>query len=100
MDRVAVGEVVARQRAFFLSGRTRDVGFRRDRLRAMRAMLLGAESRFFDALRADLGRPAVEAYGGDTGLVRRELDHALRHLTAWTRPRRVRTILMHFPARS
>lgn len=100
MDRVAVGELVARQRAFFRSGRTRDLAFRRDQLRALRAMLLGAEPRIFEALRADLGRPPAEAYAGDTALVRREVDHALRHLSAWARPRRVRSILMHLPARS
>jgi acyl-CoA reductase-like NAD-dependent aldehyde dehydrogenase len=100
MDRVAVTERVARQRAFFRSGRTRDAGFRRDRLRALRSMLVGAEPRLFEALRADMGRPPVEAYGGDTALVRREIDHALRHLSRWMRPRRARSLLMHLPARS
>lgn len=100
MDRAAVGSLVARQRAFFQSGRTRDLAFRREQLRALRAMVLDAEPRLAEALRADLGKPAFEAYAGETALVRREVDHALRELGRWSRTRRVRTILAHQPGRS
>lgn len=100
MSGVAASERVARQRAFFGSGRTRDLAFRRDRLRALRDLVVSAEPRIFEALRADLGKPALEAYVGETALVRRELDHTLRHLASWARPRRVRTIVAHQPARS
>jgi acyl-CoA reductase-like NAD-dependent aldehyde dehydrogenase len=100
MSQTGIAELVARQRAFFRSGRTRDLGFRRDRLLALRGMLLDAEPRIFEALRADLGKPAFEAYGGETAIVRRELDHALRHLASWARPRRVRTLLGHQPGLS
>jgi acyl-CoA reductase-like NAD-dependent aldehyde dehydrogenase len=100
MDRVEAKERVARQRAFFRSGATRELAFRRDRLRELRAMVLAAEPRIFEALRADLGKPALEAYGGELAIVRREIDHALRHLDGWARPRRVRTILAHLPGRS
>src|SRR5512138_3895107 len=100
MSQTGIGELVARQRAFFRSGRTRDLGFRREQLLALRGMVLAAEPRFFEALRADLGKPELEAYAGETALVRREIDHVRRHLTAWARPRRVRTILAHQPGRS
>lgn len=100
MDGAAVSGLVARQRTFFRTGRTRDVAFRREQLRALRAMLVGAEPQLFEALRADLGKPAFESYAGETSIVRHELDHALRHLAAWARPRRVRTLLAHLPGRS
>jgi acyl-CoA reductase-like NAD-dependent aldehyde dehydrogenase len=100
MEQEAVSARVARQRAFFRAGRTRDVAFRKEQLRALRATLEGAEPRIFEALRADLGKPTLEAYSGETAIVRHELDHALRHLASWARPRRVPTLLAHLPGRS
>jgi acyl-CoA reductase-like NAD-dependent aldehyde dehydrogenase len=100
MDRSAVRELVAGQRAFFASGRTRGLDFRREQLQALRALVVGEEPRLVEALRADLGKPAFEAYAGEVALVRREVDHVLRHLSSWARTRRVPTILAHFPART
>jgi aldehyde dehydrogenase (NAD+) len=95
-----VSGLVAAQRAFFRAGRTRDLAARKERLRALRATVVGAEGRLFEALRADLGKPEFEAYAGEVALVRREIDHALRHLDGWARTRRVPTILAHWPART
>src|SRR5574341_951198 len=78
MAQVTEREVVARQRAFFASGRTWELSFRRAQLRALRATVAQAEPRLFAALREDLGKPAFEAYGGDVGVVLNELNHALR----------------------
>jgi aldehyde dehydrogenase (NAD+) len=100
MYRAAVKELAASQRASFASGRTRELGFRREQLRALRALVVDEEVRIFEALREDLGKPAFEAYAGETAIVRHEVDHALRHLAAWVRPRRVRTMLAHQPGRS
>jgi acyl-CoA reductase-like NAD-dependent aldehyde dehydrogenase len=100
MEPSSAKELVARQRAFFRTGRTRDLAFRREQLRALRAMVVGEEPRLLEALRADLGKPAFEGYAGEVALVRREIDHTLRHLDGWARTRRVPTILAHFPARS
>ena len=100
MEPAEVTALVARQRAFFRSGRTRALGFRREQLRALRAIVVDAEPALFEALRADLGKPPFESYGGETAIVRREIGHALRHLAAWARPTRVPTILAHWPGRS
>jgi acyl-CoA reductase-like NAD-dependent aldehyde dehydrogenase len=100
MEPAEVSGRVARQRAFFRSGRSRDLAFRREQLRALRAIVVDAEPRIFEALRADLGKPPFESYGGETAIVRHEADHALRHLASWARPRRVPTLLGHMPGRS
>jgi aldehyde dehydrogenase (NAD+) len=100
MDREAVSQLVARQRALFRSGRTRDLGFRREQLRALRAIVVDSEPAIFEALRADLAKPPMEAYGGETAIVRNEVDYALRHLASWARPLRARTLLAHQPGRS
>jgi aldehyde dehydrogenase (NAD+) len=100
MDQAQVKDLVARQRAFFASGRTRDLDFRREQLRALRALVVDEEPRIFEALRSDLGKPHLESYGGETAIVRTEVDHALRHLASWTRTRRVPTPMAHMLGRS
>jgi aldehyde dehydrogenase (NAD+) len=91
-------ELVARLRAAFDAGRTRPLDWRRAQLKAMRKMLTERESELQDALRADLGKPPLEAYGTDIGYTINEIDLALKHLRSWTRPRRVPTPLATKPA--
>src|SRR5512139_4063910 len=99
IDHETIQQRIAGLRAFFATGRTREPGFRREQLRALRQAIVENENALFLALRADLGKPAFEAYGGETGIVIAEIDHALRHLRSWSRLRRVRTPLAQFPAR-
>ncbi|MBC5786175.1 aldehyde dehydrogenase [Ramlibacter sp. USB13] len=93
-------ELLQAQRAFFRSGATRPVAFRRDALVRLRAALVGAEAEVLAALQADLGRPPAEAYASEVGFVLGEIDFALRHLARWARPRKERTPPLLFPATS
>lgn len=96
----SAGGLLAAQRAFFESGATRAVAFRREALQRLRAALVAHEAQLLEALHEDLGRPATEAYASECGFVLGELDFALRRLEGWTRPRKVRTPPLLFPARS
>ncbi len=92
--------LVAGQRSFFASGLTRDLAFRREQLRLLRKAVAGSEDLLFQALKQDLGKPAFEAYAGESAIVVNEIDAALRRLRSWSRPVRVRTPIAFFPARS
>lgn len=94
------GALVQRQRAFFRSGATREVAFRREQLGKLRAAVAQRERDVLEALRADLGRPAEEAFTSELAIVLHEIDEARRRLPSWARPRRVRTPLVLFPATS
>jgi aldehyde dehydrogenase (NAD+) len=100
MDTTKIRELIHNHRAFFATGRTRDLSFRREQLRRLKEMFRANESTIFEALRLDLKKPAVEAYGGDVAIVINEIDHALKHLACWAKPRRARTPIAFFPARS
>ena len=67
-------------------------------LELLRQMIVKNEAALFEALKQDLGKPALEAYGGETGFVIREIDGALKNLDRWARPTRVRTPLVYLPA--
>ncbi len=94
-----VRDIFETQKAFFLTHETRDVRFRRDALKSLRAAILEWEPLLADALRADLGKGATEAYMSEIGMVLAGLRDTLAHLRRWSRPRRVAAPLSQFPSR-
>jgi aldehyde dehydrogenase (NAD+) len=93
-------EVVAAAREAFDRGVTKPRAWRVAQLRALRALLVEHEGEIAAALRSDLGKSATEAWVTETGFVVREIDHTVRHLRAWTAPRRVRVPLSLAPGRA
>ncbi|MFE1950904.1 aldehyde dehydrogenase family protein [Streptomyces sp. NPDC059524] len=91
---------VARLHAAFADGRTKPLEWRKEQLRALRRLLVEQEDAFVAALRADLGKSATEAYTTEIGFTLNEIDHTLRHLDRWLRPRRVSVPLALRPAQA
>ncbi|WP_244305290.1 aldehyde dehydrogenase family protein [Kitasatospora cheerisanensis] len=92
--------VVGRLQAAFATGRTRPIAWRKAQLRALRRMLVDQEEVFAAALKADLGKSPTEAYVTEVGFTVKEIDHTLRHLARWLRPRRVAVPPALAPARA
>ena len=90
--------LVDHQRAFFKSGLTRDPLFRKRSLRQLGTALAANEKRILAALEHDLRKSPYEGYMSEVGLVRDEIRFTLRRMGKWSRPKRVRTPLLHFPA--
>jgi aldehyde dehydrogenase (NAD+) len=78
---------VARLRATFATGRTRDPKWRRDQLAAIERLLEERESDIAEALAADLGRPAHDAWLGDIASTKAEAAFARKKLRRWMRRR-------------
>lgn len=91
-------EIVTRQRAFFLSGKTRPVRWRKQALLDLAAAIRRYEERINRALHADLNKSATEVYMTETGIVLDEIRYHLGHLDRWARDRRVRTPIAQFPS--
>lgn len=92
--------IAASQRAFFATGKTRAVAFRRHALDTLHSALTAHEARLCAALREDLHKSPFEGYMCEVGLVKSELDYMRRNLTRLVRPRRVKTPLAQFSAKS
>ncbi len=86
------------QKEYFLSHETRDVRFRREALKRLRAAILEWEPKLAEALQADLGKVATEAYMSEIGMVLAGLSDTLSHLRSWSRPRRPLAPLAQYPA--
>jgi aldehyde dehydrogenase (NAD+) len=94
-----LAQLIGRQRAYFHTGATRPLGYRRAQLQKLHDALVTHETVLLAALQADLRKSTYEAYTTELGLVLSEVRHALRCLPAWMRPQRRPTPLLAWPAR-
>ena len=92
-------DLVAGQRAHFLSGATRPVAWRRAQLKALKALLEDNRGRFYSALHEDLRRNQVDADLMDVGFSIKEAEYALEHLESWLKPEHAPTPLVLKPGR-
>jgi aldehyde dehydrogenase (NAD+) len=92
--------VVGALRVYFNTGATKPRSWRLSQLDALEHFLMEREQDILDALHADLGKPAMEAFGAEIGLPRSELRLARRKLASWMKPKRVWTSLAAMPGRS
>jgi aldehyde dehydrogenase (NAD+) len=96
----APGPLVRELRASFASGLTRPLEWRLEQLRQVERLLAEGEAELLDALRADLGKPAVEGWATDIGFVAAEVRHMRRNLRRWLAPERARVPLKLRPGRA
>lgn len=100
MSTPSAAATVDRLRATFREGHTRPLEWRRRQLQALRRMLVERETEFTEALRLDLGKPALESFVTEIGFTIGEIDHALRRLRRWSRGSRIAVPLALQPARA
>lgn len=92
-----IQQQLAQQRQFFDAGKTRDVAFRLQQLRALKQAVIDHQAAILQALHDDFRKSEFEAYATEIGVIR-EIDHAIKHLKQWVKPRRVSTSLTQFPS--
>ena len=103
MDRAYFDKIQAiaeAQKAFFRSGATLDIAFRKQMLRRYLTTFERWEQRLSEALWTDLHKSYEEAYLTEISIVKAEAKMHLRHLSSWARRRKVATPLKMFPSRS
>ncbi len=92
----SIPALIQQQRAFFGTGQTRPIEFRIEQLKRLKQAIIDRQDAILQAAKADLGRPAFEAYFEIATLS--EINLALKHLKSWTKPRPVATSIDQFPA--
>lgn len=90
-----VADLLQRQRAYWATGATRGLDFRLAQLKALRAAIVNYQADIIDAARQDLGRPEFEGYF-EVGTIS-ELDHVIKHLHRWVKPRKASLPLSQLP---
>lgn len=87
-------------RAAFTHGRTKPLQWRRRQLEQMKRMLEENEAELIEALRVDLGKPAVEGFVTDIAFVLGEIESMLKNLKKWNKTRRVPSPIVTQPSSS
>ncbi|PSB57079.1 aldehyde dehydrogenase [Chamaesiphon polymorphus] len=88
--------LVKQQRAFFRTEQTQAISFRLEQLAKLKQAIIDRQEAILQAAKADLGRPAFEAYFEIATLS--EINLALKNLKTWVKPQRVKSPIDQFPA--
>ena len=95
-----IEQIIQAQRAYFRSGATLDIRFRREMLKKLLAALTKWEKALAEALWTDLHKSYEEAYLTELSIVMGEVKNHLRHIGKWSRRKRRPTPIKMFPSRS
>lgn len=88
-----INEIFQLQKAHCLSLRTTDASVRKDKLRKLKSIIKNNEGLIFEALQRDLRKSEFEAAIAEVYFIYTEIDFAIKNLSLWMKPRRVRASL-------
>lgn len=92
--------IIKKQRAFFDSGATLPAEFRIKALETLKRIIKESKHEIAQALYDDLGKPSIESYMCETGMLLSEIDWQLKHIKKLSKNKRVPSPLAQFPSRS
>lgn len=94
-----IPELLKTQQHFFRSGKTKEIGYRKQTLKKLLQEIKRKEDKICDALYADFKKPKFESIATETALVIKELKTAVKNLKEWSKPERVTSSILNFPSR-
>lgn len=95
---MTIEEKIQTQREYFLTGATLPVSFRKQALDRLHQAVKKYEQQLLEAMKADLGKSASEAYMTEVGLTLGEIKYARSHVGSWASPTHRLAPLSNFPA--
>jgi acyl-CoA reductase-like NAD-dependent aldehyde dehydrogenase len=96
MDTETIRQILTDQRSFFRTGKTLDLNYRLANLKKLRTLILDYEPQIVEACWNDFHKPEFEVLATETRFVLTELNHAIRRVRKWSKPKSVWTPLVHF----
>lgn len=84
----------------FESGKTKALAWRIEQLEQIKKMVLEQQDHIFLAMQKDLGRCDMESWTAELGGVVSEVDHSIKHIKKWIKPRKVSTPIVAQPGKS
>lgn len=95
-----ITSIVQAQKAYFKTGATLDIKFRKEMLRRLDTAMEKWEGKLCDALWTDLHKSYEEAYLTEISIVKAEIRAHLSNIGRWARRKRAHSPLKLFPSRS
>ncbi len=95
-----ISETIRKQKEFYLKGTTKSYEFRKNALLKLKKAVEESFDEINQALIADLNKSPYESYLSEIGIVLTEINYALKHLKRWMKPKRKKTPVPLFLAKS
>ncbi len=96
----SIVKILAAQREFFKTGKTREIDFRIQSLKKLSNAIKKYEKRFCEAIYADLHKAEFETYATEIGMVSKETKLHLKNVKKWAKPTKVITDMLNFGSKS
>lgn len=100
MEEQKIKKLVEEQRAYFMSGKTKNINIRLKALERLEQAIKKRENEIHEALKKDLNKAPMESYMSETGMTYAELSYVKKHLRRWATPHTVMTPLAQFHGKS
>ena len=97
---MSYSEIIKKQKDFFNSNQTKDIGFRIEQLRKLKALLNSSESVLYEAIYADFKKSEFDTYSTELNIIYQDIEESIKKLPKWSRRKKVRTNLVNLPGRS
>ncbi|WP_058306884.1 aldehyde dehydrogenase [Gracilibacillus massiliensis] len=90
-----VTSTLTMQKAYFATGTTKDISFRKQALIKLRKAIQKNEKEIIAALHQDLNKSETEAFTTEIGILYSEIDFNLKHIDGWAKKKKVKTAVTH-----
>lgn len=95
-----IENLVSGVRDTFASGYSKDYAWRVEQLKQLELMIKEKQDDLLSALYADLGKCKTEAWISELGFVLSDINHTIKHLKKWMKPRKKSTPIGAQPGKS
>lgn len=93
-------EILAQQKEFFASQKTKNLKFRKRQLEKLKEVLTKNEELLYDAIDKDFGKSRFDTFTTEISFVLNDIDYYLKNLNTLAKPKRVSTNLANLPGSS
>ncbi|MEP2654033.1 MAG: aldehyde dehydrogenase family protein [Paraglaciecola sp.] len=95
-----IGPKIEGLRQTFAAGHTKNIAWRITQLKQIKKLVVEQQEAILLGLQKDLGRCDMESWTAELGGVISEVEHTVKHLKKWMKPRKVSTPVVTQPASS
>ncbi len=92
---MGLDEIWQRQRAFFHTGTTKSLAFRKAQLKTLAELITAHEAQMYEAVQRDLGKSEFETYATELSFIKNEIRYFIKNLSVLARPQEVKTNLVN-----
>lgn len=100
MDKNTITNYFQNSKNHALAGKTRSYEWRLSALKKLRKGIIQYEDEILNALKKDLGKNSFEGYVSEVAFVVHDIEHTIKKLKKWMKPKRVSSPMLQWPCRS